>query len=147
MDQVSWTMIPEWPLTLCCLLLCGRDENSEIQFFTDYLTVQSLFYSAPEWEDDSTCDSWALISCKLWSDIYFHGYIQRATWSQNNAQGNKRWQQRSSCWELRTQVSNPPYIYWMPSKLYKYWVRTWVGLTDITNRDRWGKSQSVSINV
>ncbi len=63
--------------------------------------------------------------------------------SQNNTHINKRWQQCSSCWELRTRVSSHPNIYWfssVPLKLYKYGVTSSVSVTDITNQHLSGKS-------
>lgn len=50
---------------------------------------------------------------------------------------NKRWR-RSSCWELRTQVSDPCDIYWIksvPTNLYKYRVHELL-LSDLSRQDQ-----------
>lgn len=68
-------------------------------------------------------------------------HVQSATWSQNNKHSNKRWQQHSLSWELRTQVRNLPDIYWIssvPPDRYKYSEKDSFGLTDVTDQT-WGE--------
>lgn len=134
-NQLDNDMIPEW--LLACLLSCYQqhcDCGVKIR-----VSSHQGHMKKPIWFKELCYTDIRLYDMEA-STPSFHVSLQCATWSQNHAHSNKRWQQSSSRRELRTQVSNPADISWITSltpKPYKYWVTSSVSVADVT--DHWGK--------